>query len=496
MPRLPSSVYNPISLVGAGIALVSFGTVLVFFAMDVLGYTDSPYLGIFTYMIIPAILILGLLLIPVGMYLERRRMKKHKGEKRRFMVLDLNDPRNRMAVMVFTVGSMLLIVVSAAGTYQAYNYSESVEFCGEVCHEVMYPEYMAYQHSPHARVLCAECHIGEGADWFVKSKLSGAYQVYSVIFNKYHRPIKTPIANLRPARETCEECHWPSKFSSDKKLEKVYFPLDTAEAQPWEIVMDVKIGGGMSELGPTEGIHWHMNTANDVRYVATDKRRQEIPYIESTGLDGRTKIFRARDIAFSDEEIAAFEMRKMDCIDCHNRPSHIYYPPFRTVNDAMAQGRIAPDLPNIRAIASHALTREYNSQREAMRTIPDLVRTNFRTHTPGLLETRGTAIDSSIVEIQRIYERNFFPSMLVTWKEYPNNIGHMYDEGCFRCHDGQHVTDDGEVLSNDCNICHAIIVQGPQGETVSSLDGMPFRHPSDIDEAWRVVPCSDCHLGE
>ncbi|MDT8323960.1 MAG: NapC/NirT family cytochrome c [Bacteroidota bacterium] len=495
MPKLPSSVYNPVSLVGVGIALVSFGTVVVFFVMDVLGYTDSPYLGIFTYMIIPAILILGLLLIPVGVWLEKRRLKKQGGKTRKYMLIDLNEPTHRAAVMVFAVGTMLLIVVSAAGTYQAYNYSESVEFCGEVCHEVMYPEYMAYQHSPHARVPCAECHIGEGADWFVKAKISGAYQVYSVVFNKYSKPIETPIANLRPARETCEHCHWPSKFSSDKKLEKVYFPIDTADAKPWKITMDLKIGGGQSELGPTEGIHWHMNTANDVRYIAIDEKRQVIPWISSTGLDGVTRIYRAVENTMEDEELAGFEKRKMDCIDCHNRPSHIYYPPFRTINDAMAADRIVSTLPNIRAIASHALTREYASLEQAMRMIPDVVRDEYRTHAPEVLAQRGAEVDSSIAEIERIFQRNFFPSMKVTWKEYPNNIGHMYDKGCFRCHDNKHVSDDGRTLSNDCNICHTIITQGPAGDTESDLRGLPFRHPADIDGAWRDVPCSDCHLG-
>ena len=495
MPKLPSSVYNPVSLAGAGITLVSLGTVVVFFAMDVLGYTDSPYLGIFTYMIIPGILILGLLIIPLGVWLEKRRLRKSGGRTRKWMLIDLNMPTHRAAVMVFIVGTMLLMVISAAGMYQAYNYSESVEFCGEVCHEVMYPEYMAYQHSPHARVPCAECHIGEGADWFVKAKISGAYQVYSVIFNKYARPIETPIANLRPARETCEHCHWPSKFSSDKKLEKVYFPIDTADAKPWRITMDLKIGGGQSELGPTEGIHWHMNTAHIVRYVSVDEKRQDIPWVESTGNDGVTRVFRSIDSDLDDNALSAFETRRMDCIDCHNRPSHIYYPPFRTVNDAMAVDRISSTLPNIRAIASHALTRDYHSLDQALRTIPNVVRDQYLTHAPAVLKQRGGDVDRSIEEILRIYQRNFFPTMKVSWKEYPNNIGHMYDKGCFRCHDNKHVSDDGHILSNDCNLCHTIITQGAAGETVSDLSGMPFKHPADIEEAWRDVPCSDCHLG-
>ncbi len=495
MPRLPKNLYNPVSLVGAGVALVAFGTVIIFFLMDVLGYTQSPYLGIFTYMLIPAIMILGLLLIPIGVLLERRRLRKHENAPRRYMVLDLNDAGHRTAIMIFTVVTMLLIVVSAAGTYQAYNYSESVEFCGEICHVVMEPEYVAYQHSPHARVPCAECHIGEGADWFVKAKISGSYQVYSVLFEKFSRPIETPIANLRPARETCEECHWPNVFTGVKELAKTYYPLDTAEAEPWTIVMNLKIGGGQSELGPTEGIHGHMNTANTVRYIATDKKRQEIPWVEATDLAGKTRIYRTTETEYDDAALRRFERRTMDCIDCHNRPSHIYYPPFRTINDAMALNRIDSTLPNIRALASAALTQTYADKQEALRQIPGFIRRELRTHAPQVLAARKNDVDRSIKELQAIYTRNFFPEMKVSWKHYPNNIGHTYDMGCFRCHDNKHVADDGTVLTNDCNVCHTIVVQGPTRNPQQNIRGMEFIHPADIDEAWREVPCATCHLG-
>ncbi|MDX9759591.1 MAG: NapC/NirT family cytochrome c [Bacteroidota bacterium] len=495
MPKLPKYFYNPVSLVGTGVAIVAFGTVVIFFLMDILGYITSPYLGIFTYMIIPAVMILGLLLIPVGALLERRRLRRSGNAERKYMVLDLNEPSHRSAIMIFTVATMLLIVVSAAGTYQAYNYSESVEFCGEVCHVVMEPEYVAYQHSPHARVPCAECHIGAGADWFVKAKISGAYQVYSVLFDKYARPIETPIANLRPARETCEECHWPNVFTGVKELSKTYYPLDTTESKPWIIVMNLKIGGGQSELGPTTGIHWHMNTANTVRYAATDHKRQEIPWIESTDLTGKTKIFRSIEQPIDDKTLASLEKRTMDCIDCHNRPSHIYYPPFRTLNDAMALNRIDSTLPNIRALASGAITQDYTSKTEALRLIPSYVRRELKTHAPDVLARRAHDVDRSIKEIQAIYARNFFPEMKVSWKHYPNNIGHTYDLGCFRCHDNKHVTDDGDVLTNDCNVCHTIVVQGPTDNPQQNMRGMEFVHPADIDDAWRDVPCSSCHLG-
>ena len=493
--RLPETVYNPVSLVGAGMALVTLGSIIVFFLMDVLGATQSPYLGIFTYMILPGVMIFGLLLIPAGILMERRRKRKHAGKARQYFRLDLNEPRHRAAVMVFTVGSMMLIIISAAGTYQAYTYSESVEFCGEVCHEVMHPEYIAYQHSPHARVSCAECHIGSGADWFVKAKVSGAYQVYSVIFDKYHKPIKTPIENLRPARETCEHCHWPSKFSADKKLKKVYFPIDTTDAEPWVIEMDLKIGGGQSELGPTEGIHWHMNTANDVTYIATDEKRLEIPWVKSVDMYGKERVFRSIEHDITDAELAKFEQRKMDCIDCHNRPSHIYYPPLRILNDAMMHNRIDTTLPGIRGIASYAMTREYASNAQAKRQIPSTIRNEYQLHAPEVLRTKKAVLDQTIHEVVRLYERNFFPDMKVNWKAYPNHIGHMYDLGCFRCHDNKHVAEDGTVLTNECSQCHDIVKQGPLSNPIASFGSQEFIHPADINGAWKEANCSECHLG-
>ena len=495
MRKLPESVYNPISLAGAAIALVMLGSITVFFLMDVLRYTTSPYMGIFTYMLLPGVMLFGLFLIPVGIFIEKRRQRKHHGEARRYMMLDLNQPRHRTAMMVFLVATTLLVVISGAGTYKAYTYSESVEFCGEICHSVMAPEYTAYQHSPHARVACASCHIGEGADWFVKAKISGMYQVYSVMFDKYHRPISTPLGNLRPARETCEKCHWPSKFSSDKKLQKIYYPIDTTDAEPWIIQMDLKIGGGQSELGPTEGIHWHMNTANRVSYIATDKKRETIPWVKSTNLKGETRIFKAEGFSMSDAEIKKLEERNTDCIDCHNRPSHIYYPPFRTLNDAMTNGSIDASLPGIRGIASYAMTREFASARQARERIPELMRAEYRSSAPDVLINRKNDLERSIREVVNIYSRNFFPEMKINWKAYPNHIGHMYDVGCFRCHDNKHVADDGRVLTNDCSTCHTIIRQGPISNPVSDLAGMEFRHPSDIEGVWKEVNCSDCHLG-
>jgi hypothetical protein len=258
----------------------------------------------------------------------------------------------------------------------------------------------------------------------------------------------------------------------------------------------LKIGGGQSELGPTEGIHWHMNTENRIEYIASDEKRQVIPWIKSSNLKGETRIFRSIEDKTPDNVLFQKEKRLVDCIDCHNRPSHIYYPPFRTLNDAMTHGSISPSLPNIRAIASHALTDTYSSNAHALEAIPTFIRQQYEADAPEVLRTQSKALQRAIDEVLRQYQRNYFPYMRVDWRGYPNNIGHMYNEGCFRCHDNKHKTADGKILSNDCTICHTIVAQGPQGQVVSDIRGLKFEHPVDIDGAEFTVKCTECHTGE
>jgi len=249
-------------------------------------------------------------------------------------------------------------------------------------------------------------------------------------------------------------------------------------------------------LGPVNGIHWHMNTENTVEYIAVDEKRQVIPWVRTVRGDGTVKTFKSLDAPADEAALAGHELRKVDCIDCHNRPSHIYYPPFRTVNDAMAAGRLDPSLPNIRGIASRALTGKYAGMEEALSAAGHFVRDQYALNAPAVLREKAGSVERAIDEIRRIYARNFFPEMKVDWRAYPNNIGHMYNEGCFRCHDGRHVTADGEILASDCNICHLVVAQGPRGAVMSDLKGLDFIHPSDIGGAEREMKCSACHTGE
>jgi nitrate/TMAO reductase-like tetraheme cytochrome c subunit len=431
----------------------------------------------------------------IGVIREHRREKAGISKEKRFPKIDLNDDKQRRAFSYITIITLLLILLSAFGSFKAYEYTESDEFCGTLCHKVMEPEYTAYLSSPHARVGCVQCHIGSGADWFVKSKLSGSYQVYSVLFNKYSKPIPTPIQDLRPARETCERCHWPEHFFSEKKHVNTYFLSDEENTKQVSTIL-MKIGGGSDETGITEGIHWHMNIANEITYAATDSSRMEIPWVMQRSRDGKETIYRDNEFDFSEFNPDNALKRKMDCMDCHNRPSHIYHPPMESVNNRMAGNLIDTTLPYIKSITVQALENRYTEKSIALDSIRIVIESFYRENYPDIFNTKKDVITGAVKQTQQIYSRNYFPYMNVSWKEFPDQIGHMYAPGCFRCHDGKHVSDDGKVISNDCNSCHTIIGQQTEGTKGSfSLTGLEFEHPVDIGESWRDN-CTDCHSGK
>ena len=317
----PASFYNLVSLIGFAIAGVSLGLIFFLMLLEVMSGTPKPYMGILAFVVLPAILLLGLIIAIVGIFRAHRDARKGHPHGMHLPRIDLNNPHHRSAFVAVSFGAILLLLLSAFGSFKAYEHTDSDQFCGETCHEVMEPEYTAYQYSPHARVGCVKCHIGSGADWFVRSKLSGTYQLYATTFNKYPRPIPTPIENLRPAQETCEQCHWPKHFFSEKLMKNTYF-LSDDQNTTWSIDLLIKIGGGNSEAGPTSGIHWHMNIANELTYLPADSSRQTIPWIRSRGPDGKMVIYKSTESTLTDEVMRNAKTRRMDCIDCHNLPTH------------------------------------------------------------------------------------------------------------------------------------------------------------------------------
>jgi hypothetical protein len=491
--RFPSLFYNPVSLAGLAVAGVSFGLIFFLFLLELFSGEQKPYMGIIAFVILPGFLLLGLAILFYGAWREQRRRRSGEASEIVLPRIDLNEPRQRRAFVAISVGSLLLLLFSAFGSFKAYEYTDSDQFCGELCHSVMEPEYTAYRGSPHAHVGCVKCHIGPGAGWFVRSKLSGAYQVYATLFNTFPRPIPTPIENLRPAQETCEQCHWPQHFF-DQKLKTINYYLSDAENTPWHLKMIIKTGGGTVESGPTSGIHWHMNIANEITYAAADRGRQKIPWVHVRSREGVERTYRDPDAELSAEELEALPKRRMDCIDCHNRPTHIYRTPRQSLNELIDQGIVDRTLPFIKSLGNRVLEARYSSRAGALDSIRLAVLEYYETTHPELASKQRDQIDQAIAAFQRVYRRNYFPEMQHDWRQYPDHIGHLTSPGCFRCHDDRHVSDDGRVLTNDCNVCHVILEQRYEREVLkSSFSGLEYEHPVDVGDAWREMLCSDCH---
>ena len=485
-PARPSLLKNWLSMSGLVIVIGSLFSALLLFILDMMAKAPNPYLGILTYFVAPAFFFFGLFLTAIGALRERKKLGKSVGLIPK-MVVDLSRPRDRKIMGIFLACSILFLLISAIGSYHTYHFTESVTFCGQACHTVMKPELVTYQHGPHARVSCVECHIGSGATWFVKSKLSGTYQVYATAFNKYPKPVPTPIKNLRPAQETCEQCHWPKKFVGNLDRTYNYFLSDETNT-PFTVRMVMKVGGADPSHGPVGGIHWHMNVGNKVQYVATDDARQKIPFVRSVDAQGVVTEYRRKNFT---NEIDEASVRTMDCMDCHNRPAHKYKTPNAAVNLAMSLGQIDRALPFIKSNAVYVLTLTYTNESQALQRIA----TNLaQSYPPEKFPAVQTSVKSTISAVQQIYQQNFFPEMKASWKSYPDNIGHKDWLGCFRCHDGEHKTADGTkaIKANDCNSCHTILTQG-SGAELDQLTpaGQKFKHPGDeVDGA-----CNDCHTG-
>ena len=481
-PVRRSSVFrNWLSLTGLVIVIGSLFSFFFLLLLDTLAHFANPYVGILTYLVAPAILVIGLLVALLGAFLRRRQVLKTSGPLPPLRI-DLTRPRDRRLFGFFLTGGVVFLLVAALGSYQTYHFTESVNFCGQACHGVMKPEYVTYLHSPHAKVPCAECHIGKGANWYVRSKLSGTYQVYATLADKYPRPIPTPVKNLRPAQENCEECHWPQKFVGNLERSYNYF-LSDATNTPFTVRMLMNVGGGDPTHGPVGGIHWHMNVGNKVEYLASDEARQKIPYVRVTELaQGVVSEFRTPKFTNTVDEAS---LRTMDCMDCHNRPAHRYQTPNTAVNLAMFLGKIDRGLPLVKSNALHVLTQSYTNDTQALQTIATTLSHRY---------PNDPRIRSAIGAVQEIYTNNFFPEMKASWKTYPDNIGHKDWPGCFRCHDGLHKTADGKrsIKANDCNACHTILTQG-SGTELDQLTpkGQKFKHPGDEVEGG----CNDCHTG-
>jgi len=493
--KLPRTYYNYISYLGTIIALIAWVTLIIFAIQIYALNLDNVYFELWTFIVTPAFLVLGHALIPIGMYLKRKKLKKGiQVSDEKLLVLNLRDPKTRNAIIIFSVVSIFFVISTIIGSYKAFHYSESVEFCGKLCHKVMQPEYVAYQNSPHARVKCAECHVGEGTSFYVKSKISGMRQIFKYTMNTYPRPISTPIENLRPARETCEKCHWPQKFYTNALRKEKYYLADSANTE-WNVVLNMKIGASHQALGLAEGIHWHINQDYQIDYKSNAKR-DTIYWVKITNKKtGVETIYKDDELAVKPEILNKKESRGMDCMDCHNRPSHEFRSPSKYVNDLLASQNNLATLPWLKSSAMESLKQQYSTTDSALNGIKDKILKFYREQHPALYKKYSKNINEAIGLIETAFSHNAFPEMKVTYSVYPRHIGHLETNGCFRCHNDKFKTASGKVISRDCNLCHTIVAQGKTDSIkYTGINGsLNFIHPVDVGDAWKESNCMDCH---
>jgi nitrate/TMAO reductase-like tetraheme cytochrome c subunit len=488
--KSPTLFRNYISFAGAVIVIAAVVSILLLFLIELSQTANNPYLGIVTYVILPGFLVLGILVILTGMWLERRRRRRNPSSHiPPYPKVDLNDARQRRLAIVILTLTFVFVCASAFGSYRAYEYTESVEFCGEACHSVMKPEFVAFKATSHAKIRCVDCHVGHGAESYARSKLSGARQLFSLATNSYSKPIETPVHNMRPANETCEQCHWPSKFHGAQLKTFNHYAYNEQNTLR-QTRMLINVGGGDPTSGPVAGIHWHMNLGNQITFIAKDKQRQVIPWIRVQDRNGNVTEYYDRSRRPNAEQIASSEKRRMDCIDCHNRPAHTYLPPDIALDQSFAAGRLDPALPYLKRQAAEVLNKPYTTEGEALNAIASGLDGFYRTNYSQLYAQKTDAIKTAIGETQRIFKTYFFPEMKTNWATHPNNIGHLYSSGCFRCHDGEHVSDTGKVIRNDCNICHTVLSDSARPST--RPETIDFQHPVDLG-GLANRKCETCH---
>jgi hypothetical protein len=453
---------NWISLTGVVIVTTAVIFWLFLLPITLRGGTENPYVGILAFLTIPGPFFAGLFMIPLGIWLKRKREGRASIYPPEFPPLTWHNRELRKLAYFVVATTILNLAIASQLSYGAVSYMESVTFCGQTCHSVMQPEFTAYQNSPHSKVECVKCHIGPGASWFVKSKLSGVGQVFAVTFNTYPRPIPAPVHNLRPARETCETCHWPQKYGEDRIKVISKFADDEANTASKSVLL-MKIGGGNRGIG----IHGtHLGPGVEIRYGHSDEARQNIPWVEYTA-NGKTTVYATAEAKPGG---AGLSLRTMDCMDCHNRPSHTYDLPERALDRALAAGSMSPGLPFAKKKGLEILKVEYKTRDEAAQKIPAAFTQYYQQSYPAVWAQKQGEVTASAKELLEIWNRNIFPDMNVTWGKYPVNVGHTDFPGCFRCHDGNHNAQDGNTITQDCNACHNVLaMEEPNPKVLTDL---------------------------
>jgi len=423
-------------------------------------------------------------------------MKRFLNKIKRFFFPPEGAPR-WVRILPYAILGVLTLVLLTAAAY-GWEYTNSPEFCGTSCH-TMPPEYTSYLTSPHARIDCVDCHIGEG---FITTKITrkagDLRHVIATAFNTYEFPIR--VRTMRPARETCELCHFPEKFSDDS-LREIKRYENNLENTPNSIYLTMSTGGGSERQGLGRGIHWHIE--NPVLYLPSDKLEQEIPYVRYMDSEGQVSEYIDIESGFDPASITEEDLVEMDCITCHNRITHLVLPPEDTVDQLIARGQISQDIPEIRRKGIEVYSQIFDSTEMGLISIAGLD-DYYRVYYPEYYAANQDTVKGAIEALQDAYANSVYPEQNSDWNTHSNNIGHKDSPGCFRCHDGKHLNADNKAIRLECNICHSIpVVAGPQDFTANIEISRGPEPESHRDENWISLhnqvfdsTCSNCHTTE
>ena len=474
---------NWVSWSGLVLAAGGLFSFFLLLAIDLFAGHPNPYVGILAYVIAPLFFLVGIFLTLLGALIRwRTRRRAVRAAEPLAIKIDLSRPRDRKFLAVFGAITVLFLFLTAVGSYQTYQLTESVQFCGKACHVPMEPQFVAAQHTAHAKVECVACHAGPGAAAYFKTKLNGTKQLYHTVLNDFDRPIYVTASNPRPPQAICEQCHWPKKFHGNVDRTYQHY-LSDEKNTPFAVRLLLNVGGGDPSNGPQGGIHFHMNIANNIEYIATDDKLMNIPWVRSTNPQGVTTVYSDPDFK---DDIKKYQVRRMDCMDCHSRPAHKIHTPNEAVDLAMATGRLDPKIPWLKSKVVAALTKDYATRTEAEQGISVFLRAAY---------PDSAQANPIIKETLSIYHENFFPEMKTDWRSHPDFVGHKNWNGCFRCHDGKHVAANGKmsIKASDCKSCHLILAQG-SGDALDQIDpkGHNFIH---IDAEYSDFTCVECHTG-
>ncbi|MBP1695603.1 MAG: Cytochrome c family protein [Deltaproteobacteria bacterium] len=495
MKQPPRILSNMLSLIGLVIVVFNIGLIVFLSIINATSAGTHPYADLIIWILLPAIVLFGVVLIVSG--LRRQRKKELAGEpsEGRFPVMDFNDPMIRKKGLILLIVILPLSMLYAFSGYKFYEFSESNKFCGS-CHSVMGPETRSNHYSSHAKVSCTTCHVGPGAKYYFIAHLRGAKEGLALLLGSYSRPIHTPVKDLRPSQDICENCHGP-KYQLNQRMEGRTYYMSDKQNSLKKINLLLRMGKAEITMEKPPKMHWHSGTTEEIDYSTQDPKRIDIPWVRAKRLDGKVRVYRSIDSKLSDDEAAKIGTRRMDCMDCHNRSGHPTNPPALILNAMLGAGLIDPHLPDIKHLGVQILETSYASRDEAHKGIEKVITEFYAKAYPAVAKDKGVAITAAIKSLQGAYDRNYDAYMKVSWRHYGNNQGHVFAQGCFRCHDGKHRTDDGLILSRDCNLCHLLVERAPgQDDTVNTqalLRVMEYPHPVDVGDSWKQTMCITCH---